>query len=202
MPRLPRPRPYRSRVANLLLLALAALALLTVVGLVDLWPDGREIDPPPGFGGLKTESGTVTAVVAGDCRTVPDTDAGAPDCRRVTARLDSGPDSGASTGFDLSGPIDVGVGDRVRLVDAMVPPGAQVGGVPVDRYSLSDFERRNTLLWLTVAFAVLVVVTSRWQGVRALVGLAASLCVVVLFVVPAILEGSEPVAVATMAPSR
>ena len=74
--------------------------------------------------------------------------------------------------------------------------GAELGGVQVDRYSLADFERREPLLWLGLAFAALVVLTGRWQGVRALVGLFGSLVLLVAFIVPAILEGSSPAAVA------
>jgi uncharacterized membrane protein len=79
----------------------------------------------------------------------------------------------------------------------MVPEGAQIGGQPVDRFSFADFERRSPLLWLTLAFAAIVLIATRWRGARALVGLAVSLGIVVLFVVPAILEGSPPLVVAT-----
>ena len=47
-------------------------------------------------------------------------------------------------------------------------------------------------------FAALVLVSARRRGLRALAGLGASLAVVVLFLVPAIVEGSEPVAVAVV----
>jgi len=52
------------------------------------------------------------------------------------------------------------------------------------------------LLWLALAFGVLVVALGRWQGLRALVGLGASLGIVVGFITPAILEGRSPPAVA------
>ncbi len=203
MSRLPHPRLYRSPVANVLLLALAVMALVTLVGLIQLWPEGRTIERPPGFGSLGVEAATVTAVDGLGCRTLPPSGAGAdpeaPECRRVTVRIDSGADAGSSGGFDVIGPVDLGVGDRVRVADTMIPEDAQgVDGLPADRYAFSDFERRAPLLWLTVAFAVLVIATSRWQGLRALIGLAGSLSLVVLFVVPAIVEGRDPVAVATI----
>jgi uncharacterized membrane protein len=52
------------------------------------------------------------------------------------------------------------------------------------------------LLWLALGFAALVVISGRWKGARALVGLAVSLVIVVGFVVPAILDGRSPEAVA------
>ncbi|MGD9571500.1 MAG: YibE/F family protein [Thermoleophilia bacterium] len=189
-------------MANALLVVLGVLAVVTIAGLVALWPEGEDIERPPGFGQLATESATVTAVDAEGCLTVtsaePGTGPGSPECRRVTVRLDSGADRGESTAFDLRGQIDVGVGDKVRVADSMLPDDATVGGVPADRYNFSDFERRSSLLWLTLAFAALVIITSRWQGLRALIGLGFSLGIVVLFVVPGILEGHEPVAVATV----
>ncbi len=45
-------------------------------------------------------------------------------------------------------------------------------------------------------FIVAVVGLGRWQGLRSLLGLAASLAVLITFVLPAILDGSSPLAVA------
>jgi uncharacterized membrane protein len=200
-PRLP--RPYRSPLANAFAAVLGVLALVTVAGLVALWPSGEPIGASAAAGALSTESARVTVVDGEGCRAgapVADPAAvpGRAECRRVTVRLTSGPDEGDAASFDISGPVEIGVGDRVRVSATGVPEGAQIGGVPADRYAFSDFERRSALLWLTIAFAAVVIVTSRWRGLRALTGLAGSLVIVVAFVVPAILEGSEPVAVAVI----
>ncbi|WP_217921377.1 YibE/F family protein [Miltoncostaea oceani] len=196
------PRPYRSRAANALVVALAVLAVATAAGLIALWPRGDAIPAPPGVGSLRTESARVTVVNAEGCRSAvagdPAATPGVQGCRRVTVRLTSGPDEGDAAGFDIGGPVDIDVGDRVRVAATGVPADATVGGVTADRYAFSDFERRSTLLWLTIAFAVIVIATSRWRGARALAGLAVSLGVVLLFVVPAILEGASPLGVATV----
>jgi uncharacterized membrane protein len=196
------PRPYRSRLANAMLVALAALAVVTLVGLIDLWPHGDGIEAAPGVGALASESATVIAVDAEGCRSSVAGDPGASDavtgCRRVTVRLTSGPDEGDEAGFDIGGPVDIGVGDEVRVSATGIPDDAVIGGVAADRYAFADFERRSVLLWLTIAFAAIVIVTSRWRGLRALVGLGVSLGIVVLFVVPAILEGSPPLGVAVI----
>ena len=167
---------------------------------MDLWPRGESIATDGAGTPLATERAHVVAVREGGCRVaaVPDPgEAAGAGCRRVSVALESGPDEGEEVAFDVAG-VPVDVGDRVRVADSGIPPRAEVGGVAVDRYAFSDFERRAPLLWLTVAFALLVVLTARWRGVRALAGLAGSLAVVVLFVVPAILEGSSPLAVATI----
>lgn len=173
---------------------------MTVVGLAIMWPRGEGIEPAPGVGPLDTEAAEVTAVDAEGCRSSvagdPSAFPGVAECRRVTARLTSGPDEGDEAAFDIGGQVAIDVGDEVRLAATNIPEGALTGGLEADRYAFSDFERRSVLLWLTVAFAVIVVVTSRWRGLRALAGLAVSLGVVVLFVVPAILEGTSPLGAA------
>jgi uncharacterized membrane protein len=113
----------------------------------------------------------------------------------VTAEL-AGGERARFTVVDPAAAREISVGDRIRVVENRLPEGAVVGGVKVDRFGLADFERRQPLLWLAVAFAVLVVATSRWQGVRALAGLGLSLLLVVGFVVPAILGGGSPTGVA------
>jgi uncharacterized membrane protein len=111
---------------------------------------------------------------------------------RVTAELDGGE---RTSFFVARADAEFGVGDRIRLYKN--PAGATtVPGAQPQAYGFADFERRAPLLWLAAIFAVLVVVTGRWQGVRALVGLAGSLVVVVFFVVPAILAGESPTSVA------
>jgi uncharacterized membrane protein len=117
----------------------------------------------------------------------------------VTVRLRSGPDKGKQARFtvgETSSDSRLAVGDRVRVYRLNLPEGAQVLGRPVDRYGFSDYERERSLLLLTLLFCGLVVVFGRWRGLRALVGLALSLVVVVEFVVPAILDGGDAVGVA------
>jgi uncharacterized membrane protein len=173
---------------------LGVLVAVTLIGLVMLWPRDRTLDRPANLTQLRTESAEVVAVARADCRTPTATE-----CVRVTAELRSGPDEGERVQLTLGDQgdrVDVDVGDGVRLYRNELPEGAVIGGAPVDPYTLADFERRAPLLWLGVAFALLVAVTGRWRGLRALVGLAASLAVVIGFVVPAILDGRSPVGVA------
>jgi uncharacterized membrane protein len=184
----------RSLVVNLVWLAFGILVAATVIGLVTLWPESRTIEPPQTLARPKTLGAEIVAVAATPCR-VP----GQRGCRVVTVKLEEGPDEGAEARLDVTDPpdrLDLDVGDGVRVAENPLPPGAQLGGVAVQRYSLADFERRQPLLWLFLAFAALVLVTGRWQGLRALVGLGASLAVIVVFVVPAILEGTSAPGVA------
>jgi uncharacterized membrane protein len=184
----------RSFVANLLFAALAVVAVATVIGLITLWPHERTVEPPAGLSKPETHAAEVISVAATPCRTPQ-----ARDCRRVGVLLRSGPDEGETAAFtvgDQGDEVPLTVGDRVRVYRNVLPPEAVIGGVQVDPYGLADFERRLPLALLFVAFALLVAITGRWRGMRALVGLLGSLGVVIVFVVPAILDGRPPLSVA------
>lgn len=85
-----------------------------------------------------------------------------------------------------------GEGSDVQIV-AVSPPDVQ------QTYQFTgDFQRRPVLLWTTVLFALIVIAVGRWRGVGALGGMAASLGVLLLFVVPSLLEGNSPVLVAVV----
>jgi uncharacterized membrane protein len=174
--------------------ALGVVLAATIIGLIVNWPRDRKIAPPPSLVRPKTETAEVVVVAATRCR-IPGRD----DCRRVTARLTSGKEKDKRVSFSLdaaAGDVDVGVGDRIRVFQNPLPENAVVGGVRVDRYGFADFERRSPLLLLAAAFAVLVLATGRFQGLRALLGLFGSLLVIIVFVVPAILDGRSPASVA------
>lgn len=173
-----------------------ALAAITLVGLVALWPTGDselELGPALSAGSERAEVQRIETFACSGFQT--DT------CRRVEATLLSGPDEGSVAAFELGvgGPNpELGVGDVVRVVAQTAPGTAQRGGDGPPTYTLTDFERRLPMLWLVVAFAALVIVFGRLRGALSLVGLGLSLAVVAAFIVPAILEGTEPLLVAVV----
>jgi len=76
---------------------------------------------------------------------------------------------------------------------AAIPPDVDIA------YQFSgDFQRRPVLLAALVVFAAAVIAIGRWRGVAALAGLASSLAILLLFVLPAILDGRSPVLVAVV----
>jgi uncharacterized membrane protein len=176
---------------------LAAVAAATVAGMVVLWPGERESVLSEGLT-APTERAEVTEVTSGPC---PPPQPGT--CVTVRAQLESGPDEGTVVTLPIgSGPLlpDVAAGDAIRVSAAVAPEGAPApgGALPsaAPQYNFVDFERRLPMLWLALAFVALVIAFGRLRGALALVGLAASIAVVIVFVVPAILDGSSPLAVA------
>jgi len=181
-----------SRFGRLVVVAVAVLAIGTVVGLAVMWPDGRqEVELVPGAT-AEPQPADVVGSETVRCRNPQATD-----CRELTIELTGGDRAGSRSTLVLgdAGPApDLGVGAKVRVVKNEIPPGAQPGAIAP--YSLVEVDRRAPMLWLVVLFAVLVVVFGRLRGALALVGLGASLVVVVKFVLPALLESQSPAAVA------
>ena len=182
----------RYRTGRTFTAAVALVAIGTTIGLVALWPG--DVDPKLGqIYNSDTERADVTSIEQFEC---PADFAEA--CENVTVRLLTGPDDDAeSTIRDLGatgGPIPPGldVGDEVRVGEVVQPPGVSA---PTE-YTLVDFERRAPMLWLAVAFAALVILFGRLRGALSLLGLGLSLAIVVVFIVPAILDGEDPLWVA------
>jgi uncharacterized membrane protein len=184
----------RSLLLQFAFLALAIVAVATLIGVITLWPDGSSTARDQMAGTQKIEHATVEALRAVECAAP-----GRFHCLRVSVRLHSGPDRGERAGFTIgesTEDIRLAVGDQIRVYRLEIPPGSAVAGLKLDRYGFSDYERQRSLLWLTVIFCAIVIITGRLRGLRALVGLALSLAIIVKFVVPAILDGGDPVGVA------
>jgi len=85
-----------------------------------------------------------------------------------------------------------GVGDPVVL--------SWSGGDPDDpgSYQVVDFQRGGSLWWLAGLFAAAVLALGRWRGLAALAALGLSFVVLLVFVLPAILAGHDPLSVAVV----
>ena len=82
-------------------------------------------------------------------------------------------------------------GDRVLVEHTRTLDG-------VDVFLITDYVRAGPLLWLTGLFVMATILLSGWQGLRSLVGMAISLLVIVVFIVPQILAGHNPVFIAIL----
>jgi uncharacterized membrane protein len=164
--------------------------VIAVVGLVMLWPSS---DPGPEAPALSSFKAVYTAQVVGlserACAGAADT---GPRCVRIQAELTEGPGEGTVVSIEQprSNPRT-----RTLTVGAGVVLGHQPD-VEGFEYVFLDPDRRGPLLLLTGIFVAAVVVLGRWKGVSALLGLAATFLIVFVFVVPAILDGKDPLLVA------
>jgi uncharacterized membrane protein len=188
----PGPRPAaRRQVRILLAVVVAPFALATAVGLAALWPDRSSIPVPEAIGPqpLRAQAivlGTSPVACPGEEEGEP------PGCAAVTARIETGRYDGDTVELQQTGDPSLGrleTGDRIVVAEL---PGEEGGG----GWYFEDYARRQPMLWLAGLFVVAVVLLGRWRGLLALVGLAFSLLLLVRFVLPSILEGNDPVAVA------
>ena len=190
--------PASRRVRNLLVWLLTPLALATVVGMIVLYPWGKPAPKSAVQQGTPVQA-SITATATGPCLANGQVQVGAqadPDqkpCLTVDLTMTSGPGNGKQ--LKLTVPIEPST-PRFSTGDAVVL--AYNGGDASDpsSFQLVDFQRGTPLVLLAALFAVAVLVLGRWQGLAALVALVLSFVVIVLFVLPAILAGENPLVVA------
>ncbi|MEA2254518.1 MAG: hypothetical protein QOG35_563 [Solirubrobacteraceae bacterium] len=164
-----------------------ALALLTVVGLVALWPGARTGGQQQAFGGASLHAEVVATQIVRCPGPTPQR------CRAIVVKVTEGRDAGRRATLQL-GPLNLtpalAPGDGVRVHRAGNGPQG---------YEFAEVDRRAPMLWLAVALGVLAVVVARWRGLLALLGVGLSLVLVGAFLIPAILAGSDPVLVSLVA---
>ncbi|TGZ16900.1 membrane protein [Streptomyces sp. S816] len=207
-PAAPVSRHLRKVIAAILVPFTAAV----VVGLVVLWPGGAPAHKHSGVGfDRQTQQATVTRVAEVSCASVS-AGGGAPSgdasggastgqqsgrtCKKATVRVDTGKDKGR-TFTEIVQPDQPRQLHQGEQVIAAYEPTA-----PKDlQYSVADVNRKFPMALLAGIFALAVVVVGRLRGVMALVALAVSFLVLNQFILPAILQGSNPLLVAVIGSS-
>ena len=186
------------RALGVVLVFVVVAGAAAAVGLAVLWPTGAGRDAARERAdeiGLTYHRLAATVVEVSD-RVCSYSAADDPQsCRTITARVDEGPAEGTHVAlpeFNLAyDRVSIGVspGDKVIV-------GYEASN---DYYFFVDRDRRTPLVWLAGLFAVVVVALGRLRGALALVGMTATLVVLVAFVAPSVLDGNDPVLVAVVA---
>lgn len=193
---------------------LIPFAAAVAVGLVVLWPGGAPAHERTGVGfDRQTQQAKVVNVDKVDCKDVnaaqlpvggetpPVKDpaaggGGTALCEKATVEVTSGKDKGR-TFIEV---VQPGAPRQLREGQEVVV--AYAPDAPHDlQYSVTDVNRKFPMALLAGIFAVAVVVVGRLRGVMALVALALSFAVLTLFILPAILQGSNPLLVAVVGAS-
>ncbi|MEU7302055.1 YibE/F family protein [Streptomyces sp. NPDC007206] len=209
-PAAPVSQHLRKVIAAILIPFTAAVA----VGLLVLWPGGAPPHKRTGVGfDRETQQATVTRVVEVSCRSVnasgdtPTGDTSTAEgtsaqqqangtCKKATVRVDTGKDKGR-TFTEIVQPDQTRQLHQGEKVVVAYEPSA-----PRDlQYSVADVNRQFPMTLLAAIFALAVVIVGRLRGVMALVALAVSFLVLTLFILPAILQGSNPLLVAVVGAS-
>ncbi|MGK2880659.1 MAG: YibE/F family protein [Mycobacterium sp.] len=204
------PAPLGPLAARIVVSLLVVIGVAVIAGAALLWPTQQKVDIPLPFqnstgGAVTTEAGHVTSTSLGDCGSpaaaqvlttdpAPGTQAGA-ECVRTVVSIDSGPNAGASTLLEFTpgpGQPNLAPGDDIRVI-------RQVDLQGVTTYGFYDYERTWPLILLAAAFAIVVVAVARWRGLRAMIGILVAFAVLVIFLLPALLDGAAAVPVALVA---
>ncbi|MFI6804610.1 YibE/F family protein [Streptomyces luteogriseus] len=206
--------PVSQHLRKVIAAILIPFAAAVLVGLAVLWPGGAPSHERTGVGfDRQTQEATVTEVVDVSCKEagasgVPPTgDTSTAEgssavqqekgtCKRATIRVDSGDDKGRTFTEIVQPDQSRQLHEGQEVVVAYEP------SAPKDlQYSVTDINRRLPMGLLAGIFAIAVVVVGRLRGVMALVALAISFMVLNFFILPAILQGSNPLVVAVVGAS-
>ncbi|MER0481314.1 YibE/F family protein [Streptomyces sp. Edi2] len=205
-PATPVSRHLRKVIAAVLIPFAAAVA----VGLVVLWPGGAPGHKPSGVGfDQPTEQARVVKVAEVNCADVhaeqqpqPSSPTGQPPagggtkgkpCQQATIKVTTGENAGRTFQTVVTPDALRHYTTGQEVVVAYSPKA------PKDlQYAVSDVDRTLPMWVLAAMFAFAVVIVGRLRGVLALVALAASFVVLTLFILPAILQGSNPLVVAVV----
>ncbi|MFH9981594.1 YibE/F family protein [Streptomyces sp. NPDC017179] len=206
--------PVSKHLRKVIAAILIPFAALVVAGLAVLWPGGAPSHERTGVGfDRQTQQATVVEVLEVSCGSVnasgdtPTGDTSTAEgssaqqqqsgaCKKATIRVDTGNDKGR-TFTEIVQPDQSRQLHQGEKVMVAYEPSA-----PKDlQYSVTDVDRRFPMALLAGVFALAVVVVGRMRGVMALVALAISFLVLNLFILPAVLQGSNPLVVAVVGAS-
>ncbi|WP_326628939.1 MULTISPECIES: YibE/F family protein [unclassified Streptomyces] len=206
--------PVSKHLRKVIAAVLIPFATAVVVGLVVLWPGGAPAHERTGVGfDRQTQQATVVNVDKVDCK---DVNAAQTPATGNTTTPSGNATPGQEPGLCEKATIEVTTGhDKGRTFVEIVQPDAprqlhEGQGVivayapdaPHDlQYSVTDVDRKVPMALLAGIFALAVVVVGRLRGVMALIALAVSFAVLTLFILPAILQGSNPLLVAVIGAS-
>ncbi|AKL66899.1 conserved hypothetical protein [Streptomyces sp. Mg1] len=206
--------PVSKHLRKVIAAVLIPFAAAVVIGLMVLWPGGAPAHERSGVGfDRQTQQGKVTALEQVDCKSVnasqvpPTANVSTPEgrearaaqtgeCKKATIEVVSGPEKGR-TFIEIVQP-----GAPRQLTDGQEVVVAYAPDAPRDlQYSVIDVNRKLPMAVLAGIFAVAVVLVGRMRGLFALIALGVSFAVLTLFILPAILQGSNPLVVAVVGAS-
>ncbi|MFF8948045.1 YibE/F family protein [Streptomyces sp. NPDC014940] len=206
--------PVSKHLRKVIAAILVPFTAAVVVGLVVLWPGGAPPHERTGVGfDRQTQQATVAQVVELNCRSVnasggtavggtsPPGDGSAQHeakgpCRKATIRVDTGKDRGRTFTEIVQPDQSRQLHQGQKVVVAYEPSAPREL-----QYSVTDVNRKFPMALLAGVFALTVVVVGRMRGIMALVALAVSFMVLTFFILPAILQGSNPLLVAVVGSS-
>ncbi|WP_349930451.1 YibE/F family protein [Glutamicibacter mishrai] len=192
--------PKRRHRASIILWALLApIGVLALVMVIALWPKGTydkfaldgSMDTA---GGATMATGTVTRSGVETCPSSEGLAAVGGKTLECTVTYVMPASGGAEIQMEIPPEMlqsrDVRPGDTLRYLDL-----SKVDTTSGSPYVFVDFVRTLPMTLLAIAYGVVVVLVAGWRGARAVIGLVGGIAFMIFFMVPALIEGGNPVVV-------
>ncbi|MGN6127524.1 MAG: hypothetical protein ACTHON_13225, partial [Humibacter sp.] len=200
------------------LVVLGVLGVLTIVGLVLLWPNYTSVHKASSNAHYAAQG---TTFVNASVEAIQDS---CPGFTAPTAPTATGPGdsracqlakvkvlAGSSKGIQITLPVlwpyskgDLRVGDQVQLMQSHTgsaeagqsdAQNGTIGAGNGSSFTVAGIVRNQPILWWVVAFVVVVAAVGALRGILSLVALAFAGATVVFFTLPALISGSSGLAV-------
>lgn len=190
--------PVSAQLRRVIGAVLVPFAVLVLTGLVVLWPGGApdEEDGRTGVGfDRQHEQAQVTEVTEVPCEDigVQVREGAEGPCEHATVEVTSGPHTGRTFQEVVTPDATQRYSPGQDVVVAYAPDAPEEL-----QYSVTDVKRTVPIVLLAIVFALAVVAVGRMRGLLALVGLVSSFAILTMFILPAILHGSNPLLVAVI----
>lgn len=78
------------------------------------------------------------------------------------------------------------VGDKVLVLESINDKG-------VKQYYITDYIRNTALFWLSAIFLIFIISIGGWKGLRSVFSLIATFLIIILYLIPQILNGANPI---------
>lgn len=190
-------RLRQRRASQILIVILVPLAIWTLVGLVLLWPTNtdehiRKDVAQFSVAGLTMPKGEVTAVNEISCAGLEGSTSTAADvCATLSVKLLEGEDAGR----------DIQVNTTSAIYKSGIEPGQRVMIYRVPtldgqaNYQFADFARTAPVVFFAVLFLLVTVAVALRRGLLSVVSLGWAAFIMVGFLFPALIAGSNPILV-------
>ncbi|SDD19799.1 YibE/F family protein [Auraticoccus monumenti] len=196
-PSTPESADRQRRAMRIMVVVLVPLAVWTLVGLIVMWPTDvadhiRSDASTYSVEGVTTPEGRVVSVNEINCDGLEGSNPSFESiCADLSVELLQGPERGQTVGVTLTEAVyssGVEPGQRVKLIRVPIPD-APAG------YQFSDFSRQVPLVVFGLLFVGAIVAVARLRGLVAMIGLGFAGFVMIQFMFPALVSGSNPVMV-------
>lgn len=109
----------------------------------------------------------------------------------VKVQLLEGPLKGQTVLVDRGSDFRLSDSQKVHVSQIVILDIASVPGQP-PQYAITDTYRLNYLIYILLAFFIVIIVIAGKKGIGSIVGLGVSLLVILGFIVPQMLQGHDP----------